>query len=393
VNIKEQPTIVFVDDESAILSSLRSLFRREGYVLHFFQFSSEALVFLQDNPVDVIVTDMRMPDMSGADFLKQAARLRAETVRIMLSGHEDKAVVIRALADGLAHYYVLKPWDDVTFRTLMRQAVGVQQSPLDLRLKEIFGSSTALPSQPKFHTRLLQLLSKEGSSLNEIVEEVEGSPALVAKLLRTANSIYISARNHIATVREAALFIGVEYIVHLVAAIEAFQNVSRGIDHKHAHVVDELWSRSLRRAAIAKAIAERWKGSNNNHLAYVASLLQDIGYIARLYSDPEKYLHFLELAKGQARPIYDTEGELFGTRHDEVGAALLDFWNFPHEIVDAVALHHGITEGRVLVQVLQIADALVCNEWSAPHDPAIDPLIAEWRERLGQQLSTQGQPT
>ncbi len=394
--LRSTAAILFLDDEDAILASLRSLFRREGYTLHFFHSGPEALTFLQHNSVEAIVTDMRMPDMNGAEFLKRATNICPAAVRIMLSGYEDKAVVISALSDGLAQYYVLKPWDDVGFRTLIRQAVRLQQSPLDQRLKEMFCTSTILQSQPKFHVHLLEMLSKEESSLNDIVEAIENSPVVVAKLLRVANSVYFAARNPITTVREAAIFIGVKYIINLVMAIETFQSVGKGIDSKYTHFVEEIWSTSLRRAAIAKMIGEQWKGFNNGHLSYVTSLLQDIGYAVRLSSEPEKYRAFMEHSKLEGISKYEAEVKVFTIPHDEVGAALLEFWNLPPEIEKAIARHHRNTEDEILVQILQIADALVCADSSNPHDPAIDPLITKWREQLDQPAtggSTIPQPT
>lgn len=373
-----KPTIVFLDDEESILASLRSLVRREGYASHFFHSGAEAVTFLERNAADAIVTDMRMPEMNGTEFLKCATRLHPGAVRIMLSGHEDKGVVINALAEGLAHYYVLKPWDDTGFKSLIRQALRLP----DQRLKEIFVSSKAVPSRPMSHVRLLELLSKEECSLNEIVGEIEKNPTVVAKLLRVANSVYFATRAPITTVHQAATFVGVKYIVNLVMAIESLHTVCKGLPATYDHFMEEIWSVSLHRAAIAKAIGERWQGFNNGHLVYIASLLQDIGYVVRLCNEPTKYVQLIELCNAQCIGRYEAEKEVFSILHDEVGAALLEYWNFPSEIVRAIAQHHGTTTDGTLVQILQIAGAIASAEFADPHDPALDPLIGTWRERL-----------
>jgi HD-like signal output (HDOD) protein len=382
--LQTKPTIVFLDDEEPILASLRSLVRREDYAPHFFHSGSEAVAFLERNTADVIVTDMRMPEMNGAEFLKRATLLCPTAVRIMLSGHEDKAVVINALSDGLAQYYILKPWDDTGFKSLIRQALRLP----DQRLKEVFASSNAVPSRPKSHVRLLEMLSKEECSLKDIVEEIESSPTLVAKLLRVANSVYFATRAPITTVHEAATFVGVKYIVNLVMAIESIQTVCKGLDATYNHFIEEIWNVSLHRAAIAKAIGERWKGFNNGHLVYITSLLQDIGYVVRLCNEPKKYVQLIEQSKAHALSRYEAEKEVFTILHDEVGAALLEYWNFPPEIVSAIEQHHRMAGDRTLVQILQVAGSITSADFSDPHDPAIEPLIVEWRERLEHQLPT-----
>jgi HD-like signal output (HDOD) protein len=231
------------------------------------------------------------------------------------------------------------------------------------------------------------MLMKDDKPLTDIVGEVEKIPALVAKLLKVANSVYYSTRKSVSTVREAVMFIGTEYIVSLVTAIEAFQSVSKGTDAKASHEIDVMWGQALRRASIAKMIGERWEGVKDPQVPYVVSLLQDIGLVIRLCSEPEKYYRFKQLSSGQISR-YEADMRIFTTPHDELGAALLEFWNFPSEIVDAVKKHHRPAGDNVLVQIVQIAEALSCYDRLNPHDPAIDALIPQWRENLGHELST-----
>jgi HD-like signal output (HDOD) protein len=90
----------------------------------------------------------------------------------------------------------------------------------------------------------------------------------------------------------------------------------------------------------------------------------------------------VELCNAQEISYLDAEERVFGIPHPEVGAALLQSWNFPSAIVEAVGSHHRPTEGVVLNQILQIADVIGSNDIRTPHDPQIDPLIGLWREKL-----------
>jgi HD-like signal output (HDOD) protein/CheY-like chemotaxis protein len=383
-------SILFLDDEEAILASLRSLFRRGDYAIRFASDGLDALRFLEREKVDVIVSDMRMPGISGIEFLNRASDICPAATRIMLSGFEDKTIILNALSKGLAHHYVLKPWDDMAFKALIKSVISQQLNPRELRLKELLGTFNTLPSPPKFHTRLRSLLTSDRDSLGDIVGEIEKIPALVAKVIRVSNSVYFGTRRTVTTVREAVVFIGTEYIAGLVMAIEAFQNICEGLNAESGRHIEELWNSSLRRATIAKAIAERWPASGDPSMMYVASLLQDIGFVVRMCTDPAKYKNFLNLCTAKGLTTCEADLRTFSVSHEKVGAALLDFWNFPHSIVEGVLNHHGKAGDNVLTTIIQLADALDSPDPSVPHDPLIDPLIDEWRRRLGPdvQLST-----
>ncbi len=116
-------SVVFVDDEEAILASLRSLFRHEGYTLHLFTRAAEALEFLAKNSVDVVVSDMRMPEITGVEFLNLVSGQQPEAIRMILSGYEDKAIAVEALARGLAQQFIMKPWNDQALRTLLSESI------------------------------------------------------------------------------------------------------------------------------------------------------------------------------------------------------------------------------------------------------------------------------
>lgn len=374
-------SILFLDDEEAILASLRSLFRTEGYTVTLFREGREALAFLRENTVDVIICDMRMPEMSGLEFLNAASAICPEATRVMLSGFEDKGVVIEAIARGLAHHYLLKPWDDRSFKSLLRESIGFQRELRKQQLKKLLSSFASLPESPRFHVRLQGMLSDDNNSLSEIVREIEKSPALVAKLLRVANSVYYGTRKAVTSVRDAVVFIGTDYITSLVMAIEAFHSITKGAGAEITYLIEALWDKALRRASVSKAIGEQWPGFKDRNLPYVASLLQDIGYVVRVCSEPHSYRRMMELSVTRHSSRYDADVRVFVIPHDEVGAALLQLWNFPTPLVNAVASHHGRAGEDILTQIVQIAEALECDG-EEPYDPAIKPLIREWHDKL-----------
>ena len=105
-------SLLLVDDEPNILKSLLRLFRSEHYIIYTAENGVAGLDILQQHPIDLIISDMRMPQMNGAEFLALAAALSPETIRILLTGFADIDSTIAAVNKGKIYSYLNKPWED-----------------------------------------------------------------------------------------------------------------------------------------------------------------------------------------------------------------------------------------------------------------------------------------
>lgn len=123
VDTPPPPTLLLVDDEANILSSLRRLFRPQGYRVLTAESGDEALELLAAEPVDLILSDMRMPGMTGAQLLATACERWPDTVRILLTGYADMSSTIEAINRGQIYRYVSKPWEDDELKLLVRDAL------------------------------------------------------------------------------------------------------------------------------------------------------------------------------------------------------------------------------------------------------------------------------
>ncbi|KAF0103833.1 MAG: response regulator receiver [bacterium] len=115
-------TLLIVDDEANILAALARLFRRDGYALLRATSGREALALLATHEVGVILTDQRMPDMSGVQFLAKARERWPDSVRIMLSGYTELSSVTESVNQGAIYKFLTKPWDDEPLRQTVREA-------------------------------------------------------------------------------------------------------------------------------------------------------------------------------------------------------------------------------------------------------------------------------
>jgi two-component system NtrC family sensor kinase len=116
--------ILLVDDEINVLRALERTFLDEEYEVLTASSGSEGLSILQDvSPVQVVVSDYRMPQMNGVDFLREVRRQWPDTVRIVLSGYADTAVVISAINEGEIYKFIAKPWNDDELRIAIINAL------------------------------------------------------------------------------------------------------------------------------------------------------------------------------------------------------------------------------------------------------------------------------
>ena len=114
--------LLLVDDEPNIVRALVRILRRDGYQIHTANSGKEGLELLQDHTVGVIISDQRMPEMNGIEFLSQVKELYPDTIRIVLSGYTDLKSVTDAINHGSIYKFLTKPWEDDLLRNNIREA-------------------------------------------------------------------------------------------------------------------------------------------------------------------------------------------------------------------------------------------------------------------------------
>ena len=115
--------LLLVDDDPSILAALRRVFQRENYELLFAQSAKEALSLLENSPVELVVSDFKMPGMNGGELLGHVRELWPETLRIMLTGYANTEVVMGSMKEGAVYRFNLKPWDDDDLRLTVALAL------------------------------------------------------------------------------------------------------------------------------------------------------------------------------------------------------------------------------------------------------------------------------
>ena len=146
--------VLVVDDEPNILSALRRMLRAHGYCVQTAPGGSEALALLAQAPVDLIISDMRMPEMNGAEFLRRSREHVPEAVRILLTGYADIGSTIDAVNNGEIFRYVSKPWNDEALLATLR--AGLERKQLERERDRLLATVTQQHAQLKTHADLLE---------------------------------------------------------------------------------------------------------------------------------------------------------------------------------------------------------------------------------------------
>jgi len=128
--LKRNHTILLVDDEKSIINALKRLFRKEGYQILTALNGLQGVKVLENclEPVSLIISDQRMPEMTGSEFLEKAKELFPNAIRFLLTGYSNMDEVIDAVNKGKIHRYITKPWNDDDMRLQVEQ--GLKQLEL-----------------------------------------------------------------------------------------------------------------------------------------------------------------------------------------------------------------------------------------------------------------------
>ena len=163
------PRILIVDDEENILHALKRLFRRENYQILTATSAEEGLRILDQQDVDLIISDLKMPVINGVDFFAQIKEKKPEALRIMLTGHADLKSVIEAIDKGEIYRFLLKPWDDDELKLTIKQA---------LEFYYLQRENKELTQTVKKQNAILQQLESECPGITSVKRDPDGSVIL-----------------------------------------------------------------------------------------------------------------------------------------------------------------------------------------------------------------------
>ena len=354
--------ILFVDDETPVLEGLQLRLRplRTKWEMTFVDSGVKALAELEKAAYDVIVSDMRMPAMDGAELLRIVSERRPQIVRIVLSGFSDLRQTIRLVP--IAHQYLSKPCEPERLENTVERCLALQELLQEPRLRALVGRIRRLPALPSTFAKLQQTMAKESAGARDVAAIVAQDSVIAAKVLQMVNSAFFRLSRRITNIEQAVNYLGFTSVRNLVMSAEVFASwpttqVNPVLD------VERLQNHARIVATIAQAFTTRTPLSDD---ALLAALLHDIGYWVLLQECPQELEQAVAMAVAEGIPLHQAERQVIGSSHAEIGAYLLGIWGLPYPVVEAVANHHA--PQRVGQSSFDVLTALAVAGALAPDD-------------------------
>ena len=331
--------VLFVDDEAMLLEMYRLVFEQDQdrWDIQFASGAKEALEMMEREPFDVIVSDMRMPGMSGADLFQEVMKLYPKTSRLIMSGYADQEQIAQCI--GATHQFIAKPFDIKLLKSTIWRVCALDGWMLDEKLRTVVAQLYSVPSLPSLYFKIMDALASTDAGVDTIGAIVAKDPAMTAKILQLVNSAFFGIARKVSNAAEAVQYLGVGRVRSLVLSLHVFSCFDN-VKIKN-FCIERVWAHSMATGMLAQRIAKLERASREDmDEAYVAGMLHDIGKVMMASSFVEQYGSAVALAAERAIPMIEAEREVFGVTHAEVGAYLLGLWGLPISIVEAVALHH-----------------------------------------------------
>lgn len=311
--------VVFVDDEPGVLHGIeRMLFaQRVPWDVYCIPDPEEALELIGRQPVDVVVADLKMPRIDGAELLGRVRTLQPQAVRIVLSAANEPDLLRRAF--DVAHGFLAKPCEANELVGQVERSARVRRMLEDDALRRLANDIGALPPAPGCWLELSRLLENPAATAADVAKVVGRDPALAAKVLQLCNSAYFCAGRPIADIPAAVVRLGFDTIRQVVLLTEGYTRF--GVE---ARVVVKSQRESALAAGLVPALGTEATATEQ---ARTASLLAGIGQVL-LSRLRDRTAQQIALAPALA-------------------AYLLALWNLPPAVIEAVALHETPAEAGV----------------------------------------------
>lgn len=345
--------LLFVDDEVQILKSFRRVFIDTDYEVITANSGVEALDILEKTSVDLIISDMRMPEIDGYDLLLKVKQLYPKTSRIILSGYSDEKVVFKALRNNIAKVYMFKPWSNDEIVVTINNLFTTLESIKNNNLLSLLNTLEHLPTIPGKYLEIIDLIERD-ANIEQISDLIETDPAIASEILHVANSAYYGGKT--GSIKQAITTIGLNCTRELVLSTSVI-NMFKS-DKGAQNMLELAWEMSYLVNKLTLFIYKKILNRKIPSLYQSAGLLHNLGVVFLLSVHGKSYMEIL-LNSSNDKQLIDKEKELMHSTHMEAGGHLLNWWGFPYAVVEGALYHHNPYNPSIinkdLVKVLHLA--------------------------------------
>ncbi|AOY77027.1 response regulator [Clostridium formicaceticum] len=334
--------ILFVDDETAILKSLKRLFMDADYEIFLAEGGEEALQFLSAENIDLLFTDVKMPGMDGYKLLEKVKKKYPLIIRVILSGYTEGKEIVEAIQKNLARTYILKPWNNEELLKFIEDTFEIQKL---LKNKNNMNKFNNIPTLIGSYNRIKTLI-EEKSDMEEIAKTIEEDQAIAAKVLHIANSAFYGVKT--ASIKQAITYLGSDNVEKIVLSTSIFNQLKD--NDKITSVKKPLWNHASLTNKVLTFFYENLLNQKIPKWCETAGLLHDIGKVIILTQFPKEYETMLNNVNyhGNGKEDLEVEKSIIGNSHEEIGGYALYWWGLPYAMVEAALFHHHPLDEKVL---------------------------------------------
>jgi response regulator RpfG family c-di-GMP phosphodiesterase len=361
--------ILLVDDEKAVLKALQRSLAASRFNIFLAENGAAALDIMAGQPIDIIISDMRMPRMDGHQLLRQVKDLYPATARLILSGYAEEKTVIRAMLDGSCKMYLMKPWDNQQLTTIISQLLTTREILSGQPLRTVIDQLASLPTLDEAYKTTIGRLTGD-ADIRQIAASIEQDQPTAAKILEISSHAFCGLKP--GSVAQALSYLGLTALRGLILAACCQPADGSGLS---GHTV---WRQSCLTNRLVGSLHRRLLGRPVADAAVTAGLLADIGRLLAVDQFPDRYRD-LAAAQNPAVTLSDRERQSLGASHQEIGGYLLDRWNLPQPIIECTLFHHDpLSENildRQLVALVHVAGHYAGQALGASLTDKLDPRV------------------
>ncbi len=347
--------ILFVDDDSKYLSQLEDMMDQNKYEVFTAQGGEKAIAFLQQQPVDLMITELRLTKISGYKLLEAAKKFFPEILRLILTTRDQERELRKAMQHNLAKMYLFKPAKQEMIMRVIEQMFQFQEMLSTNELTKIIDKVDELPVLSNIYQELCEKMELQ-ADLKEIADIIQRDQSITAQILRVANSVFFQAKT--GSVQTAISYLGLGNVKDIVLSMTAFNQLDHSIGAFEKKI---MWKHAERTNQMVGMIYKFALKKSLPGLYMVAGLLHDIGKVVSAKYFNEEYTNIkISVTQERTKTIAEVEYERWGVSHQEIGAYLLNWWGLPQPIIEAAAFHHRPMDERIfhkeIVAVTHLAD-------------------------------------
>lgn len=333
--------ILFVDDNENVISGIQRQLRpyRNCWQLFFARTGEQALELMAEQSIDLIISEIMLPEMRGDELLAKIMEQHPATVRMIFSGYTSEESLQKALE--YAHQYLTKPCTPENLHEAILQIFTIQTCINNPLIISELGDINQLPSLPKIYRELNAAIADENSTPRSIADIFSKDPGLSAKLLQLINSPYFGMNRIVSSLSEAINLIGIKRLNSLLLSAHLRAQFPAS-DAETALYMEYIWQDAAKVSELARLIAlSENQQEDRPDQAYLGGLLHNIGLLIFLSRRGNKLKTFLEQVKHTDIPIRQLETNIFGFTAPEAAAYLLSLWKIPPRIIEAILLQNS----------------------------------------------------